>query len=568
MGKETDVTETLAETEALGGKPSEGTKKDKRLKENPTKKAEGDTETFATAPNNRWVGPLAVEGVVTGDQREFAVDSLTWADTPLTLRWNVEDSHGGEPHTKAVAVGDIQEVWRDGNTIMGRGTFDMGQENGVEAQRRVEEHYLRGISIDADDITDADVELIWPETGPEEGGAEDDPFLMLFAMPEKVVYHAGRIRAATLCDIPAFVEAYIALDTGDNSALAASVAPANVSPLHATDTTDTAWDAAQNAEYLAAKLPLAVARAAYAWVDDMQVKDGVVPRAAGMFLHHHVLADGVPGSANLTACARGIAIINGDHELSDDQRRGVYDHLAAHLRDAGQEPPPLRDAVVASVVELAERRPPREWFNSPRLTVPVGITVTDEGRVYGHAAQWGECHIGYPDACVTPPFEDEHPYFLTGEIVCDDNTRVAVGQITVDTGHAPLSYGASRAAEHYDNTGAAVADITVGNDDCGIWVAGAIRPHAAAARVHDLRAAGRVSGDWRRIGGQMRLVGLLGINVPGFPIRVSARIASGVQTALIAAGRVTVGPQPETADAQNERALRLIMDQLNAKVHG
>jgi hypothetical protein len=198
----------------------------------------------------------------------------------------------------------------------------------------------------------------------------------------------------------------------------------------------------------------------------------------------------------------------------------------------------------------------------------VGITVTDEGRVYGHAAQWGECHIGYPGACVTPPFEDEHPYFMTGEVVCADGTRVAVGQVTVDTGHAPLSYGASRAAEHYDNTGAAVADVAIGNDDVGIWMAGWIRPWAQAKHVHELRAAGRVSGDWRRIGGQMRMVGLLGINVAGFQLRVQARIASGVQTALIAAGRVTVGPEPETAEDQNQRALRLIMDQLAAKVHG
>jgi hypothetical protein len=259
-------------------------------------------------------------------------------------------------------------------------------------------------------------------------------------------------------------------------------------------------------------------------------------------------------------------------EIPAAHRRGVYRHLAGHLRDAGSEPLPFIDDTVgmtaAAVAQLDAYRPPRAWFDNPRLSVPMGIVVTDEGRVYGHAAQFGECHIGYPDACVTAPYEDGHPYFLTGEVVTDDGTRVPVGQITVGTSHAPLAYGASRAAEHYDDTGAAVADVNVGNDEHGIWIAGWVRPHAEAARVHDLRAAGRVSGDWRRIGGQLRLVGLLGINVAGFQIpRVKSRIASGQQVALIAAGQVTVGPKPITEQELADRALQLVMKQLSARVH-
>mgnify|MGYP001618446762 FL=1 len=148
-----------------------------------------------------------------------------------------------------------------------------------------------------------------------------------------------------------------------------------------------------------------------------------------------------------------------------------------------------------------------------------------------------------------------------------DGTEAAVGQITVGTSHAPLSMGAAPAAQHYDHTGWAVADVVVGNDDVGIWVAGAVRPNADAMRVHELRAAGQVSGDWRRIGGQLRLVGLLAVNVPGFPVpKMRARVASGVQHALVAAGRPSVGSVLSEED-QDQIAMRRVLNMLSARVN-
>src|SRR5690554_5891140 len=144
-----------------------------------------------TAP---WEGPLAVEGIVTGDGREFAPGALTWADLPIPLRWNKEDSHGGEPRTIAVNVGRIDEVWRDGERIMGRGVLDLSDEDGRRVHAKIEGKFLRGVSIDADSIADADTEFVWPDdvnagTGDDEG--EPDMFEMLFAQPEKVIFHGG-----------------------------------------------------------------------------------------------------------------------------------------------------------------------------------------------------------------------------------------------------------------------------------------------------------------------------------------------------------------------------------------
>src|SRR3546814_6257856 len=80
-----------------------------------------------------WTGPLAVEGIVTGDGREFAPGALKWADLPIPLRWNKEDSHGGEPHTVAVNVGRIDRIWRDGEKIMGAGVLDLSDDQGRRA---------------------------------------------------------------------------------------------------------------------------------------------------------------------------------------------------------------------------------------------------------------------------------------------------------------------------------------------------------------------------------------------------------------------------------------------------
>lgn len=534
---------------------------------------EDDSERFAakTAP---WTGPLAVEGIVTGDGREFAPGALKWADLPVPLRWNKEDSHGGEPHTVAVNVGRIDEIWREDEKIMGKGVLNLAEPDGQRVYDLIKGQYLRGVSIDADSITDADVELVWPE---DIGGDvdEDDPLAMLFGgpPPEKMIFHAGRIRAATLVDIPAFAEAYIAL-TDEAGAIVAGGRPYQFGAVgsHDTATSDASWDAGVNEKRLPSPLTLSQVRAAYAWFDDAAVEDGELPKTACKFLHHEVSADGSPGAANLAACSATIGALHGARGgtvIPDADRRGVYDHVAAHLRDAGMEPEPFTlRPVTAGATSIDAHRPPPEWFADPKLAGYTGIVVTDEGRVYGHVAPWNACHIGYDGECVTAPREDAHDHYLTGEVVCSDGSRSGVGQITVGTGHASLYMSAKPAAEHYDNTGTAVADVAVGNDAHGIWLAGSIRPGAAAESVFELRAAGRVSGDWRRIGGKLRLVALLGVNTAGFlqgDTRTRARVAGGQPMALVAAGVSAPVWHPEDMDLK--RAYRIIMDELRSRVH-
>lgn len=185
--------------------------------------------------------------------------------------------------------------------------------------------------------------------------------------------------------------------------------------------------------------------------------------------------------------------------------------------------------------------PPREWFDDPKFDGPTPWHVDDSGRVYGHLALWSTCHTSFQDRCITPPRERDYPYFMRSELKTSTEQLVGVGPITLGTGHAALRLGARPAAEHYDNTGTAAVDVRVGEDRYGIWVAGALRPDITDVQLRELRGAA-LSGDWRRIGGKLRLVAILAVNVPGFPIpRMAAQLQSGNEdwSAMIAAGVVT-----------------------------
>lgn len=184
--------------------------------------------------------------------------------------------------------------------------------------------------------------------------------------------------------------------------------------------------------------------------------------------------------------------------------------------------------------------PPSSVFANPHLSEPTPLTITADGKVFGHAALWNTCHVGYQDRCVQPPRSaKDYAYFNIGQVITADAIPVEVGRITAETGHAPLELAAQPAKEHYDHTGFAAAYVRAGEDQHGIWFAGQLAPEATEAQIANLRAAG-VSGDWRNISGNLEMVGLLAVNTPGFPVpRPKASIVAGAQMSLVAAGMVT-----------------------------
>lgn len=182
--------------------------------------------------------------------------------------------------------------------------------------------------------------------------------------------------------------------------------------------------------------------------------------------------------------------------------------------------------------------PPADWFTDPKLTGPTPLTVDDHGRVFGHIAAWHQDHIGMSFGTRPPRSRSKYAYFHTGVVRADDGKDYPVGQLTLAGGHASLEASAADAARHYDDTGSAIADVHAGEDAYGIWVAGALRPSASPEQIRSLRASAP-SGDWRPIKGQLELVAVCQVNVPGFPI-ARARVASGQVYALVAAGAMSL----------------------------
>lgn len=195
------------------------------------------------------------------------------------------------------------------------------------------------------------------------------------------------------------------------------------------------------------------------------------------------------------------------------------------------------------LASAAPMNPPAEWFADPKLAAPTGLVVTPEGRIYGHVASWGICHIAHTNQCITAPHSRTgYAYFRTGTVLTEEGSLIPVGKVTLDTTHAGPRLNALSAAQHYENTGAAVADVAAGEDQWGIWIAGAVRPSATADQIRALRAA-PLSGDWREVDGNLEMVAALSVNVPGFPIpRPIGLVASGVLRSLVASGMVPPAP--------------------------
>ena len=247
-------------------------------------------------------------------------------------------------------------------------------------------------------------------------------------------------------------------------------------------------------------------------------------------------------------------------ELVDDSEQEplVADGTYLDVTDPIEAEAITAAALIASHIPT---EPPSTWFENPRLTKPTALTITDDGRVFGHIAAWHVDHIGLPFGTRPPRSRSDYAYFHTGVVRTHEGSDVPVGQLTLAGGHAPLEATAAAAVKHYDDTASAIADVHAGEDAYGIWVAGALRPGTTPEQVRILRASAP-SGDWRPINGRLELVAVCQVNVPGFPV-ARARVASGYVTALVAAG---AGPLAELQQATVDERIAEMEATLAAEV--
>lgn len=511
----------------------------------------------------RWEGVLALEGELTGDGRMFTPGAVRWEKLPVPLRWVRVDE--GE-HRGAVVVGRIEEVWRDGVTIMGRGTFDAGSADGVEAARQVAEGLTPGVSVDLDDVSfeirvAADLldesELVVdgePEPEPEEGMR----VVMRYKPEDEVMVTTdARLRAATIVATPAFADARIAMaDDPEDEEDREYALTFQLDQQERTPTEGMAEDAQRALDWRAE--------------GHAGGEENTVQRARSIARREALSEDTIRRMHAFFSRNAQYPTMNGFSPGDDGFPSPARVAWGLWGGDAGAtwssklfERMERRENAAALTAASAPTRPPAAWFSDPGLAGPTPLTVTDDGRVYGHLATWGTCHTGYAGQCVEPPSSaTNYAYFRTGAIRTAEGDEIAVGRLTLDTNHAGRRLGASDTAAHYDHTGLAVADVSAGEDVHGIWVAGAMRPGVTDDEVRTLQAS-PLSGDWRRIGGNLELVAALAVNSPGFPIP-RVLVAGGAVVSLQSSGVVATEPEGlrEWAVEADDRA---ILDRLLAR---
>jgi len=435
-----------------------------------------------------WKMPIAVIGKPTGDGRQFDDGALSHRDLPLPLRYVPSDSGG---HANAVIVGHISKVGKEEDGMLPASGEFYDDETWPDDVRN---HAIAAMKFTQNKVIGPSVDL-------DKAEMEHVPEPKAYAAWKKE--QRGKIKAAKMAH---------ASKTGSDCGCAA-----NDEPIFAEE--------------------------AYDGPRLRMVRSGRI--ASATLVHIPAFAE-LAGHAVLTAAkkpkdapepvgesmAADAAMIENDDEMTTEQE--------------------ARDKMRSLIAGAAPATPPAAWFEDPKLEGPTPLHIGDDGRVYGHVATWETCHVGIGSSCVKPPkSQTSYAYFHTGEIVTDDGNRLPVGRLTYGAGgHAGPNLGYRAAAEHYDVTNNTGALVRAGEDAYGIWVAGAVVPEADDAAVRVMRAT-PLSGDWRRVGGNLEMVAALHVNTAGFPIpRMLAASAAGGEDDLYSL--VAAGALPRIAEDDEE----------------
>jgi hypothetical protein len=210
-------------------------------------------------------------------------------------------------------------------------------------------------------------------------------------------------------------------------------------------------------------------------------------------------------------------------------------------------------SLISSAVNFATETPPREHFELTEFPGKTPLTVTDDGRVFGHIATWDTCHVGIPGVCtMAPRSRSNYAYFHTGAYAVAEGGTVDVGRLMLGTGHASLAASRENATRHYDQPDKVGAYVRAYDGEHGIWVSGVVRPELTAAGLRELRA-NPPSGDWRKAAGALELIAVCAVAVPGFPVpRAEANItasAGGLDLDSLIASSGVILPTQVVKDA-------------------
>jgi len=164
--------------------------------------------------------------------------------------------------------------------------------------------------------------------------------------------------------------------------------------VHHTPTSDKAWDGPKAEKNLKSDADASYYKKAYAWVDP----DGdPETKSAYKFIHHEVDSEGNIGAANIRACQAGIGVLNGARggaKIPAADKKGVYNHLAVHIKDADLEPPELKSIKSHDDTAVEEDKIERRYFDVKDVELRIeGEDEGEEEKIVGYAAvfnKWGE----------------------------------------------------------------------------------------------------------------------------------------------------------------------------------
>lgn len=144
------------------------------------------------------------------------------------------------------------------------------------------------------------------------------------------------------------------------------------------------------------------------------------------------------------------------------------------------------------------------------------------------------------EGCIKPPkgSPTSYEYAHVGETITADGDSIKTAVIAGGIPHPDNNAPADLVPNIYANTGHQVMRVRYGQDDNGLWFAGALFPNLAEHEVATIRASA-LSGDWRwqtqfrkDNEGAYDFSGAIMVNIPGYRVETDGLLAGRSETIM------------------------------------
>jgi hypothetical protein len=487
-------------------------------------------------------GVACIEGVPDGadPKRMWAPGSLVFAPLPWSLKWQaIED----EAHEGSVVVGRVDAAWRDGALIRWAGVLDAGGESGREVARQIGQQFVHGVSIKADDVTEAETELIYPAP------PMMDPTMIPTVDGEPIEPAepvADCVDCAEECEF--------------------CMSPKHPGPCKGTKRSagkptvtrgGAPKDWKPNKKYYPKGLPGQSASAQGLVSDGMMMDMMAEPE---LCIYHH-------GRIRSLTIVAEAAYVEATISLGESPFQPITtptEDPMAELEAIAAEPEPAPAITAASWTVTIPDVWPEHWFAQPTeeelaMCAAGGgaVQITPDGRVFGLLAPAGVDHRAFRasgERVQVPRNIDYSEWQNKACIVAGADGmayKINAGTVTYDCGHPspfdPRRADPSFASQHYDNSCSVAMRARAGEHPrYGTWFAGALA-HGLTADALERIMGCALSGDWQ--GGKLKAALL--VPCEGFPTRgqASVRQKMGSLVASSVPIHYQAPPPPPTFDA-------------------